>query len=204
MKSRVALYFGSFNPMHIGHLALANYLTEYSDFEELCFVPSPLNPLKDSQDILSYELRCNIVDKSVEADDRFSVERLECILPQPHYTVRTLRALSMLYPQKQFVLLIGADNWNSFERWYEHDRIVANWPICIYPRRGYKIDASSLPANCEYIADAPCIDVSSTTIRNSMRQGLDLRYWLPNPESFDQIKKELLDRTLKSTFTNEK
>ena len=157
------LFFGSFNPMHIGHLALANYLTEYTPIRQLWFVPSPLNPLKNTQELL----------------------------PSPHYTIRTLRALSMLYPHHRFALLIGADNWQSFDRWKDHHRLMAKYELIIYPRFGYEVDDTTLPTGCRYIHDAPRIEISSTQIRTSILEGKDLRYWLPLPESQDVIASAL-------------
>lgn len=185
------LFFGSFNPMHIGHLALANYLTEYTPIRQLWFVPSPLNPLKNIQELLPYDLRCELIEQAIRKDIRFQVLRIEELLPSPHYTIRTLRALSMLYPHHRFALLIGADNWQSFDQWKDHHRLMAKYELIIYPRFGYEVDDTTLPTGCRYIHDAPRIEISSTQIRTSILEGKDLRYWLPLPESQDVIASAL-------------
>lgn len=182
-----ALYFGSFNPIHIGHLALANYLTECTSIGQLWFVPSPMNPLKDSRELLPYDLRCDCIERTVQNDERFRVLRLEQILPAPHYTIRSLRSVSMLYPNHEFTLLIGADNWVSFDLWRDHDRILAQYPLTIYPRLGYEVDEAALPSNCTYVREAPYIDISSTEVRAAMLKGQDLRYWLPCSDTYDEI-----------------
>ena len=169
------LFFGSFNPMHIGHLALANYLTEYTPIRQLWFVPSPLNPLKNTQELLPYDLRCELIEQAIRKDIRFQVLRIEELLPSPHYTIRTLRALSM----------------QSFDRWKDHHRLMAKYELIIYPRFGYEVDDTTLPTGCRYIHDAPRIEISSTQIRTSILEGKDLRYWLPLPESQDVIASAL-------------
>ncbi|WP_373774935.1 nicotinate (nicotinamide) nucleotide adenylyltransferase [Porphyromonas loveana] len=190
---QTGLYFGSFNPIHIGHLALANYLTEHTSIRQLWFIPSPINPLKNSRELLPYELRCRLIEQAVRGDHRFRVLRIESTLPAPHYTVRTLRALSMLHPDQLFTLLIGADNWLSFDRWQDHQRLLDHYPLTIYPRLGYKIDEASLPSSCHYVLEAPRIEISSTAIRSGILQGRDLRYWLPQPDTYNVIAAALRD-----------
>lgn len=174
---RIALYFGSFNPLHVGHLALANYIVEYGRFDELWFVVSPRNPFKQDQELLPDELRLRIVSRAIEGYDRFRASDVEFSLPKPSYTVDTLRKLCQDHPSCQFSLLMGSDNYDKFPKWKNVADIMKMVDVLIYPRNGYPINAALLPEGFSLIS-APCFDVSSTFIRKSMAAGLDVRYFL--------------------------
>ena len=183
---RTGIFGGSYNPIHIGHLALANYLCEYGDLDELWFMVSPQNPFKaHSSDLWDDNLRLELVRLAVEDYPKFQASDFEFQLPRPSYMVNTLQKLRETYPDREFVLIIGADNWASFPRWKNADIIMQHHPLIIYPRPGYEIDASALPDNVQLI-NTPLLEVSSTFIRESLKRGKDVRYFL-HPKVWERI-----------------
>ena len=183
---RTGIFGGSYNPIHIGHLALANYLCEYGDLDELWFMVSPQNPFKaHSSDLWDDNLRLELVRLAVEDYPKFQASDFEFQLPRPSYMVNTLQKLRETYPDREFVLIIGADNWASFPRWKNADIIMKHHPLIIYLRPGYEIDASALPDNVRLI-NTPLLEVSSTFIRESLKQGKDVRYFL-HPKVWERI-----------------
>lgn len=174
---KVALYFGSFNPIHVGHLALANYLCEFGGVDELWFVVSPRNPFKQQADLMDDDLRLQLVRLAIADYPKFQACDVEFSLPRPSYTYHTLLKLRELYPEYEFHLLMGADNWPNLRNWYQGERIMSDYPIIVYPRPGYPMEIDDLPANVFFV-DAPQFDVSSTFIRESLAAGKDVRYFL--------------------------
>ena len=174
----VGLLGGSFNPIHIGHLALANYLCEFGGVDELWFMVSPHNPLKSHSDLWDDDLRLQLVREAIAGYPRFKVTDIEFQLPRPSYMVHTLDALKERYPNVRFVLTIGSDNWHCFTQWYQHERILRENRLIVYPRPGYPIETSSLPPSVT-VVDAPLLDISSTFIRESLQAGKDVRFFLP-------------------------
>ncbi len=183
---RTGIFGGSFNPIHIGHLALANYLCEYSELDEVWFLVSPHNPLKEQADLWEDNLRLRLVQLAVEGYPKFRASDFEFHLPRPSYMVNTLRALTEAYPDREFTLIIGADNWASFPRWYQPEEILAHHSVIVYPRPGYDIDHSTLPSNVQVI-DTPLLEISSTFIRQALREGKDVRYFL-HPQVHEALK----------------
>ncbi|MGL4851371.1 MAG: nicotinate (nicotinamide) nucleotide adenylyltransferase [Phocaeicola sp.] len=177
-KIKTALFGGSFNPIHIGHLALANYLCEWGGVDELWFLVSPQNPLKaEKSDLWDDQLRLELVEAAIANYPKFKACHIEFELPRPSYTIHTLRALAHRYPEREFTLVIGTDNWQLFPRWYESEQILANYSILIYPRPGFDIDEALLPKQVRLV-ETPLIEVSSTFIRESLAAGKDVRYFL--------------------------
>lgn len=177
MRKKVALFGGSFNPIHIGHLALANYICEEQWVDELWFLLTPENPLKQHKNQLNEHVRLEMVQAAIKGYDKFKASDFEFHLPRPSYTINTLKALNENYPEYEFHLVIGADNWVAFDQWKSHEEILANFHILIYPRNGYTIDSDSLPPNVQFI-ETPQIEVSSTFIRESLKKKMDIRYFL--------------------------
>ena len=172
------LYFGSFNPIHIGHLAIANYMTEFSDLEQLWFVVSPQNPLKEKKSLLKDYHRLEMVRLAVEEDDRFRASDIEFRLPTPSYTIDTLAYLEEKNPGNEFQLVMGADGLRTFPKWKHANLIVEKYHRLIYPRPGVEMVAASLLPNVT-IVEAPLIEISSSFIRNAIRERKDVRHLMP-------------------------
>lgn len=192
-KERIAVFGGTFDPLHIGHMALANivYYRSPLPLKAVCLVPTVQNPLKLGASLLSFDFRCEMIEGAIHGDRRFFFSRIEEQLPSPHYTIDLLEALSLRHPQFSFVLLIGSDNWLSFSKWYRYEDLLANYEIIIYPRKGFPLDSDKLPKTVYYLNDFPIIEVSSTEIRKGVKNGEDLRFLLPTPELFPFLKREI-------------
>lgn len=184
-KLKTGIFSGSFNPVHIGHLALANYLCEFEGLDELWFMVSPHNPLKQQADLLPDKFRLELVQQSIEGYSKFRVSDFEFGLTRPSYTVHTLDKLKESYPDRDFYLIIGSDNWTLFNRWYESERIINENHILIYPRPGFPVNTNELPETVS-LTDAPTFEISSTFIRQSMAEGKDIRYFLP-PTIYEKL-----------------
>lgn len=175
---RIGLYSGSFNPVHHGHVMLANYLVEFSDLDELWFVVSPQNPLKKREDLMKDEDRLKMVELALEGDSRLKVSDIEMSLPLPSYTINTLRALSAKYPNDQFVFICGMDSLQGLPRWREYQAILDHYELLVFPRKGY--DGGELIHHPHVkVLETPVIEVSSTFIRNSMKAGKNVRHFMP-------------------------
>ncbi|MDR0745139.1 MAG: nicotinate-nucleotide adenylyltransferase [Mediterranea sp.] len=190
IKIKTGIFSGSFNPVHIGHLSLANYLCEYEGLDEIWFVISPLNPLKLTKNLLNENKRLELVRVAIAGYPKFRASDVELMLPRPSYTIRTLEHLRNVHPDRDFTLIIGSDNWNFFDRWKESDRIIDRFNILIYPRRTYPIDNSSLSPTVR-VAKAPLLDISSTFIREALAEGKNIAFFL-HPASYKIIKEERL------------
>lgn len=177
---RVAIFSGSFNPIHIGHLAVANYVCEYEEVDELWFVLSPQNPLKQGRQQLADSHRLAMIKHAIEGYAHFKCCDVELHLPRPSYTIRTLETLKEQYPDCRFVLLIGADNWDLIDCWKESQRIINEFGLIVYPRKGYGAGLSGKPhLPSVKVSRAPELEVSSTFVREAIRAGKDIRYFLP-------------------------
>ena len=177
---KIGLFFGSFNPVHIGHLAIANYIAEYTDLNQFWFVISPHNPLKDKETLLSDQIRLEMLEIAIEGDVRFAVCDIEFRMPQPSYTIDTLTYLQEKHPRHEFVLIMGSDGLPTFHKWKNHDRIISGYHRMIYPRIS-DIDTNfEGHRNITLLSEAPKIEISSSFIRKAIREGKDIRHFLPS------------------------
>lgn len=179
MMKRVALFGGSFNPIHLGHLALAREVVSRGLADETWLMVSPHNPLKPSAELLDETLRFEMA--RIATADQLAVRAsdFEFSLPRPSFTWRTLEALRHSYPHTQFALLVGADNWACFSRWAHYEEILQSTPIIIYPREGYRVEENKLPAGVTLLNPERLYPFSSTDIRRAFREGADVSRMLP-------------------------
>ncbi len=177
---RTGIFSGSFNPVHIGHLALANWLCEYQELDEVWFLVTPQNPLKKQTELIDDTLRLEMVKKAVGDYPKFIASDFEFHLPKPTYSVHTLQALRDTYPGNSFHFIMGADNWSLIEQWKDARILLNEYPIFIYPRLGYEVSIPACYPNIRKV-DAPIIEISSSFIRQSVNEGKDVRFFIPEP-----------------------
>lgn len=176
---KIGLFFGSFNPIHIGHLAIANYITEYSDLDELWLIISPQNPLKNKKSLLNEYDRYQMVELALSESDKIKPSDIEFRLPKPSYTIDTLTYLRERFPSHQFVLIMGTDNFDSFHKWKNYELILKDYQLLVYPRPGYSLGQYENHPNIQQI-NAPLMEISSSFIRKAIKNDKNLRYFLPN------------------------
>jgi nicotinate-nucleotide adenylyltransferase len=177
-KRRIGLLFGSFNPVHIGHLILAEHFATRTDLTEVWLVVSPQNPFKAAADLLPEAERLRWVELALAGNPRLRAESIEFALPRPSYTIATLDALQAAHPNADFVLLMGGDNLPGLPRWQHASRLLAEVDIYVYPRPGAMLpDLATFPR--VQVVEAPLLDISATYIRESLRLGRSIRYLVP-------------------------
>lgn len=180
MQPRIGIFGGSFNPIHVGHIAIARELLTLAQLDEVWFLVSPLNPFKKAAtDLLDDDKRLLMAQRALRGETRLKASDYEFHLPKPSYTWSTLQQLSADYPDRRFALIIGADNWLAFDRWARPDFILAHYPIIVYPREGYAI-TQPLPAGVRLV-DTPLYPVSSTEVRRRVKAGEDIAGLVPPP-----------------------
>lgn len=181
---KTGLYFGSFNPIHIGHLAIANYMLEFSDLEEIWLVVSPLNPLKNRASLLPDHHRVRLAEIAAGDDSRFRISDIESKLPQPSYTIDTLTYLREKYPTREFCLIMGGDNLYTLHKWKNALQLVQSTPLYVYPRReeysthSHELEELISEASITLV-EAPMMEISGTFIRDAVKAGKDIRHFLP-------------------------
>ena len=175
---RIGLFFGSFNPIHIGHMAIANYMVEFADLEQLWFVVSPQNPLKEKKTLLGQNQRLYMVNVAVEDFPKFKSSNIEFDLPKPSYTINTLAHLKEKYPNHEFSLIIGQDNLETFHKWKNYEEILKNHRLFVYPRPNSGKSQFDAHPNVIF-TEAPVMDISSTFIREAIKNKKDVRFFLP-------------------------
>lgn len=179
LRLKVGLFFGSYNPVHIGHMAIANYMVEYASIDQLWFVVSPQNPLKNQSKLLNDYQRLELVHRAIQDDNRFRVSNIEFNLPKPSYTVDTLAYLKDQFPNYEFVILMGSDNLENFHKWKNYQVIIENYGILVYPRPGHDISEVTKHKNITVVKEAPLMEISASFIRKAIRDGKDIRHFLP-------------------------
>jgi nicotinate-nucleotide adenylyltransferase len=174
----IGLFFGSFNPVHVGHMILANYMLSFTDLDRVWFVVSPHNPFKEKKSLLADHHRLELINRAIGDNSGMKASNIEFHLPQPSYTITTLTYLSERYPDHKFSLIMGADNLSSFPKWKNYEEILKQYMLYVYPRPG--VDPGILAIHPHvHITDAPLIELSSTFIREAIRMKKDVRYFLP-------------------------
>jgi nicotinate-nucleotide adenylyltransferase len=179
MDRSIGLFFGSFNPIHTGHLIIASAIAEMSDLEKVWFVVSPQNPFKPSKSLLHEFDRYDMVQAAVADNHRLMASDVEFQLPRPSYTIHTLDHLRSKYPEKKFSLIIGQDNLESFHKWKEPDRILESCNLLVYPRPDAKPNELLLHASVKMV-NAPLMDISATYIRDVVKKRKSIRYLVPD------------------------
>ena len=180
MKKKIGLFFGTFNPIHIGHLILANHLVQYSDLEELWLVVTPHNPHKKKSSLLNNHHRYNMVWNLCADYPQLKPSDIEFNLPQPNYTVNTLAHLEEKFPQYDFSLILGEDNLKSFPKWKNYEVILEKYHLLVYPRHSEgEVAPELLDHPRVQRVEAPRVEISSTFIRNAIKEGMDVRPLLP-------------------------
>lgn len=175
---KTGLFFGSFNPIHMGHLMIAEYILEHSDLDDLWFVISPSNPLKKKESLLNEKQRYYMVNIAIEDDSRFKATDIEFKLPYPSYTCVTLATLTEKYPDSTFVVIMGEDNIENIERWKNYEYILENFEIYVYPRPGHGGSKYLAHPHVTKVA-APMIEISATMIRDAIKNKKRVSYFLP-------------------------
>jgi len=173
----IGLFFGSFNPVHIGHLAIANYMAEFTDLDEVWLVVSPLNPFKHENALAPSQLRLSLVQHALLDSPRVRASGIELELPSPSFTINTLRVLQERHPDDRFIIVMGSDGLSTFNEWKESEFIATNFHRLIYPRPGIAINEKDL-RNARLVK-APLMEISSTFIRESIMHGKDVRHFVP-------------------------
>ncbi len=174
---KTGLFFGSFNPIHVGHLVIAEYIAENSDLKEIWFIVSPHNPFKKKDSLLANTHRLAMVKLAVEHNPKLKASDVEFALPQPSYTINTIIHLNEKYPNKEFALIMGSDNLQSFTKWKNYEELLNRCSLYVYPRPGF--DGGELKNHPKVIwVDAPRMDISATYIRQAVHDGKSIRYML--------------------------
>jgi nicotinate-nucleotide adenylyltransferase len=175
----IGLYFGSFNPIHIGHLIIASYAKHTTDLQQVWLVVSPQNPLKPSKTLLNEYDRLHLIHKAIEDDPNLKVTDVEFKLSKPSYTVHTLAHLTEKYPHHTFSIIMGSDSFMNLTQWKNYQYIAKNHHIYIFKRTGFEVE-NKIGANIN-IMEAPLLDISSTKIREMIRATIPIRYLVPEP-----------------------
>lgn len=183
---KVGLFFGSFNPIHVGHMVLANFMLEYTDLERIWFVVSPHNPLKQKQSLLDERHRLQLVNLAIGDNTKLKASDIEFKLLQPSYTIDTLTYLKEKYPKNEFALIMGTDNLDSFHKWKNYEEILKQFELYVYPRPGF--EGGQLRSHTKVkLVNAPIMEISSTMLRQAIKEKKDVRYFLPEA-SWNYIK----------------
>lgn len=191
---KVGLYFGTFNPIHVGHLVIANYMADYTDLDQVWLMVTPQNPLKVKSSLLADYHRLALVQVAIDDNDNLRASDIEFKLPKPSYTATTLAYLKEKYPNNEFSLIMGEDNLRTFHKWYNHESIIKNHKFYVYPRVLTLQEEEEVQEignrhenlfkdhpNVIFCNDAPVMKVSSSFVRNAIKEGKDVRYLLTEP-----------------------
>ncbi len=173
----IGLYFGSFNPVHIGHLIIAKYMVQHTNLDQVWFIVSPQNPFKESAGLLNEYQRLHLVKLAIEGEDDLKASDIEFHLPRPSYTVDTLAYLGERYPQHLFSVIMGGDSYQNLHRWKNAPVIMKNYPLYVYKRPGFAVENTETSV---IVVDAPLLQISATAIRRMIKEGKSIRYLVPD------------------------
>ena len=183
---KIGLYFGSFNPIHVAHLIIANHILNETAIEKIWFVVSPQNPFKEESNLLNEYHRLHLVRVATENDTRIKASDIEFKLPKPSYTTTTLAYLADKYPEHQFCIIMGSDSFQNLNKWKNYEVIVKNYPIYVYLRPGAEAK-NNIGADL-HVVDAPLLQLSSTQLREYIKEGKSVRYMIPD-KVLEEIEK---------------
>ena len=183
---KVGLYFGSFNPVHNGHLIIANHILNETPLEKIWFIVSPQNPFKTESTLLNEYQRLHLLNLAIENDSRIKISDVEFNLPRPSYTSVTLLYLQEKYPAHEFSIIMGSDSFQNLHKWKNYEFIIKNHSIYIYQRPGFEIK-KTINANI-VVVDAPLLQISATHIRHLIKTGKSIRYMVPD-KVIEEIEK---------------
>ncbi|MBQ7690828.1 MAG: nicotinate-nucleotide adenylyltransferase [Muribaculaceae bacterium] len=177
---KIGIFGGSFNPIHVGHAIIASHVLRQGLVDQLWLMVTPENPFKSGQRLASEDARLRMTEMVTRRIPGAVTSAFEMQLPRPSYTIDTLRALQAKFPDDEFHLLIGADNWAAWERWKEADEIVARHHVLVYPRLGFEVVIPPALANRVALVDAPIIEISSTQVRELLAAGKSAAFYVPD------------------------
>ncbi len=180
----IGLYFGSFNPVHVGHLIIANHIVGNTSLDQVWFVVSPQNPFKNSSSLLNEYHRLHLVNIAIDGETKLRASNVEFKLPKPSYTIDTLTYLTEKHPEHQFAIIMGSDGFTNLNKWKNYETLVKNYAFLVYKRPGFEI-TETFGATIN-LPDAPLLDISSTRIRNMLREKKSIRFLVP-----DVVKEEI-------------
>ena len=181
---KIGLFFGSFNPIHVGHLIIANYISQNTELEQVWFVISPQNPLKAQKSLLNKFARKHLIDISIDGEKKLRSSTIEFSLPLPSYTIDTLIYLKERHPEDEFAIIIGSDSLQNLSKWKNHELLIKDYPIYVYQRPGF-VPENKYDKNV-ILLNAPLLDISSTKIRNMIKNGESIKFLVP-----DVVKEEI-------------
>lgn len=182
----IGLFFGSFNPVHIGHLALANYMLSFTNMDKVWFVVSPHNPLKNKKSLLNQNDRLHLINLALDFNTKIKASNIEFNLPQPSYTINTLAHVQEKFPEHQFSLIMGQDNLQTFDKWKNYEEILKRYHIYVYPRAGSLASAFDSHKHI-HLTEAPIMEISSTFIRNAIKEKKNVEYFM-HPNVWEYVK----------------
>lgn len=184
---KIGLFFGTFNPIHMGHLILANHIQQYSGLDQVWFVVTPRSPFKKNDTLADDNNRYYMVERAIENYPNLQASKIEFEMPQPNYTTHTLAVLREKYPKNEFCLIMGEDNLTNLHKWKNADFLVKNYDIFVYPRIHQDVATPQVPMDrISRIENAPVVEISATAIRKGIKEGKNVRCLLP-PEVFEYI-----------------
>lgn len=186
---KIGLYFGSFNPVHIGHLIIAEHIASHTQVQQVWFVVSPQNPLKKSATLLNEYDRLNLINAAIEGNDKFRAVDVEFKLPKPSYTITTLAYLEEKHPQHKFFVIMGSDSFLNLKNWKNYEALIKNYSFLVYQRPQFLVDKTKIAHSVHYeVLDAPLLDISASFIRRQIREKKSIRYLVPE-KVLDEIER---------------